>query len=507
MGVFRRAGRGKRIADRLRMDRLRMDGARMSTSAFSTRAAAVLCFLALAWTPGASHAQSPGASRARSPVAAPEPPRRHLVVCVDGVPFSTIEAMRREGRFRAFGAPARMLAPFPSITNIAMTEILRPLGAGDSPGYEDAYYDAEANRMRGGLFDRFRGDRFVAGTFRELFDYHPSAIKSGLGYGAPPLSTYLEATSDVVRLGQKFRGSDDARFLGYVGGTDSLAHLGGERMLRSVLSRLDRTIARALRESGGNLDVTIFSDHGNDFRAYKRVSLEGALERAGFRVESKLRDDRSAVLPEYGLVGAVVIFTKEAGEARAAAAAARAPGVAFAAHERDGVVYVLNRRGRGLIERRVEAREDEREGAKHDGAASDGASVVRFRYRPGGSDPLGLADALELLRTRGAIDKEGFASAEDWRDATIDGPSPDAVRRVYEGAVGNVRNAARVVVSLEDGYLAGSAALDLFAAMRATHGSVAREQSLGFVMTTAGDLPRYVDAAEVWPAVARLREW
>ena len=62
--------------------------------------------------------------------------------------------------------------------------VARPLGVADSPGYEDAYYDAGANRMRGGLFDRFRGDRFVAGTFRELFDYHPSAIKSGLGYGA-----------------------------------------------------------------------------------------------------------------------------------------------------------------------------------------------------------------------------------------------------------------------------------------------------------------------------------
>ena len=70
-----------------------------------------------------------------------------------------------------------------------MSKILEPAGARMTAGYEDTFYDTEANRMRGGILDRFRSGRFVRGTFRELFDYHPSALKSGLSYAAPPVST------------------------------------------------------------------------------------------------------------------------------------------------------------------------------------------------------------------------------------------------------------------------------------------------------------------------------
>src|SRR5687767_831943 len=114
---------------------------------------------------------------------------RHLIVCVDGVGFSTIEKMRAKGRFRYFQLPTRMIAPFPSLTNLSLSEILEPAGAKASAGYEDSYFDLEKNSMRGGLVQRFKGGSFIDGTFRELFDYHPSAIKSGLGYALPPVST------------------------------------------------------------------------------------------------------------------------------------------------------------------------------------------------------------------------------------------------------------------------------------------------------------------------------
>ena len=58
-------------------------------------------------------------------------------------------------------------------------------------------------------------------------------------------------------------------------------------------------------------------------------------------------------------------------------------------------------------------------------------------------------------------------------------------------------------MDLEDGYLAGSLGLDLFAVMRATHGNIGREQTLGFVMTTSGDMPPYLRAPDVWPAITR----
>src|SRR5688500_15324389 len=193
------------------------------------------------------------------------PRKRHIIICVDGVGISTISKLRAEGHFKMFRKPSRMITTFPSLTNQAISTMLRPAGAKPAHGHEDSYFDIGANKMRGGVFDRFRGDRFVSGTFRSLFDYHPSAIKSGLGYAAPPLSTYLESLSDLIRLSQKAKNNDEPVFFAYTGATDSLAHLGGEGLLRSFLKGLDNSVEKIVNNSKEPIVVTMFSDHGNDF--------------------------------------------------------------------------------------------------------------------------------------------------------------------------------------------------------------------------------------------------
>lgn len=404
---------------------------------------------------------------------------RRLIICVDGVGFSLIEKMRREGRFKKFHEPSRMIAPFPTLTNVAMTEILTPAGALSSPGYEDKFFDVEKNRMSGGLLERFQGGRFIKGTFRELFDYHPSAIKSGLGYAAPPISTYLESLTDLVRLRQKFRASREPVFFAYTGASDSLAHLGGETLLRSFLTRLDETVTDLIRDSQGQLEVTVFSDHGNHFRRYSRASLKSALRREGLRLESRVRDERSVVLPQYGLVGCAVLFTRESNEARVAQAMSGVKGVDFAAYETGGVVHVIARTGRAAIERRGES----------------------FRYRTETGDPLGLASLVSELKSRGLSDTDGFINGEDWFAATRDGVRPDALRRIYEGLTGHVSNRANVIVNLEDGFYTGSFTMDIFAFLQATHGNLGREQSFGFVFSTGRDLPTHIRAEDVWRTI------
>jgi len=405
---------------------------------------------------------------------------RHLIICVDGVAFSTIEEMRAEGRFKLFRAPSRMIAPFPSLTNLALGEILKPAGAGEPPGYEDNYFDTAKNKMRGGLLDRFRGGRFIKGTFRELFDYHPSAIKSGLGYVAPPASTYLESLTDIVRLKQKFRASREPVFFAYTGASDSLAHLGGERLLKSFLVRLDETVKDLVRDGGGGrIEVTIFSDHGNDFKSYRRVSLKSALRRADFKLDDKIKNDRSVVLPQFGLVGCAVMWTRESNEARLAAVASRVGGVDFAAYEKDGAVYVLNGRGSAILERRGE----------------------RFRYRAVQGDPLELSPVVDSLRRQGRVDAEDFIADEDWFAVTIESARPDVVRRVFEGVSERVQHRANVLVNFADGYYTGNASLDVFAFLQATHGNLGARQSFGFVLSNARDLPPHLRARDVWRAI------
>lgn len=404
---------------------------------------------------------------------------RHLIVCVDGVGFSTIEKMRAKGRFRYFQPPARMIAPFPSLTNLSLSEILEPAGARASAGYEDTYFDLEKNAMRGGLVQRFKGGSFIHGTFRELFDYHPSAIKSGLGYALPPVSTYVEAWSDIVRLKQKFRSSREPVFFAYLGSSDSLAHLGGERMLRSFMGQLDDALSKIVADSRGEVQVTIFSDHGNHFTGYRRVSLKEPLRRAGMRLESRVKDDQSVVFPQYGLVGCALLFTTENSEKRVADAVANVRGVDFAAYEHDGVVRVAGHNGTATIEKQGE----------------------RFRYRTDDGDPLGLAAVLLRLAVEGKTDAKGFIATSDWFAATVEAARPDAVRRVFEGATNHVRNRASVVVNLEDGYYSGSAFLEVFAILQSTHGSLGREQSTGFLMSTSRDLPAYVRADDLWSVI------
>lgn len=406
-------------------------------------------------------------------------PLRHVIICIDGVGIDTIEELRAAGHFRMFQRPSRMISSFPSLTNAAMTSILRPVGAELPAGYEDNFYDTEANKMRGGIFDRLRGDKFISGTFRELFDYHPSAIKSGLGYAAPPISTYFESLSDLIRLRQKARNHKEQVFFGYTGATDSLAHLGGEKFVRKFLKQLDNDVINLARKSPRPLKITIFSDHGNHFRKYRRIGLKDPLRRAGYNLSGKIENDASVVLPQFGLIGNAVLFTRERNEPHLAGVLAEIQGVDFAAYENEGVVHVVNKSGVGTIERRNN----------------------QFRYRVSKGDPLQLLPVVQRFGNSG----EGFIDDSVWFSATRDTARPDALRRIYDGATEGVRHRASVLVNLENGYYTGNAFLDTFAILQATHGNIGPEQSFGFVMTTEHELPEFIRAEDLWQTLGAPR--
>jgi hypothetical protein len=410
----------------------------------------------------------------------PATTKRHIIILVDGVGFGTIQRMRAEGRFKMFREPARMIAPFPSLTNVSIASILAPAGAELPPAYEDDYYDVAQNKMSGGLLDRFNQARFIHGSYRELFDYHPSAIKSGLGYALPPFSTYLESMTDLVMFKRKLRASREPVYLAYCGATDTLAHLGGDRMLRSFMAKLDDLVSDLVRESNGQLDVTIFSDHGNDYRKYKRSGLKDPLRRAGFNLDSKIKDDHSVVMPQFGLIGCATLFTRPENEPRVAAATAAVKGVDLAAYEKEGIVYLVARDGaRAIIERRGD----------------------RYRYLAQSGDPLSLKPIIADLTNRGRADADGFIADIDWFAATTETSRPDSIRRIYDGLTAAVQNRANVIVNFEDGYYTGSALMDVFAMLLATHGNLGRGESLGFVITTTRDLPSYVRAADLWSTI------
>ncbi|MBS1790619.1 MAG: alkaline phosphatase family protein [Acidobacteria bacterium] len=400
---------------------------------------------------------------------------------MDGVPFETIAELKAEGHFSRFHSPARMVSTFPSLTNPAMVEILHHE---DSPGYEDHFYDRERNRLLGTIQDRLQGQKFIAGTFRETFDYHAAAFKGALGYLAAPIGTATLSQIDLMEFRRAFEESDAPLFVGYIGETDSLAHLGGKEQLKTFLQTVDRTIEELIvdaEQHGGHLEVEMFSDHGNRYDSYKNVKLNDALAQAGFVTEKSITSERSVVLPKHGLVGASMMFTQPQNRARLAEVGAATTGVDFAAYlsEQGGAdentIELISRRGRARVRK-------------------DGE---RYKYEDAGGDPLKLTAIIEAMKNSGMMDASGFASEDDWFAATRDHDYVDPLRRLFDGFTKHVKTRADVIVSYEDGYLLGSPVLSYLAEMRATHGNLLRGETEGFAMSTRQELAPSVRGHEL----------
>ncbi len=99
----------------------------------------------------------------------PARPRR-LLLCLDGVPYGLMRDAQERGLFASFNSPARLLSPFPTMTNIALSAMLR---ASTPIGYETIYFDRAARKIRGGIgkyIGRRTGEKMPS-TYMEQLDY------------------------------------------------------------------------------------------------------------------------------------------------------------------------------------------------------------------------------------------------------------------------------------------------------------------------------------------------
>ena len=385
-----------------------------------------------------------------------------------------LEQMRTQGHFSAFNPPARLIAPFPSLTNLGLRAVLKPFGVPQLEGYEDYYYDPEVGRIEGSPLSRFRRSAYIDNTFRRVFDYYPSPIAMTLEYALPPVSGWIDARVMLTEIRRAFKRSDVSTYIAYLAATDCVAHVGGERMMRNVISAVDRACCEILSESAGPIDITIFSDHGMYFAKQKRVDLGQALETAGFRRKGNLKEANAVVQPRYGLVGCAAIYTTEKEKQGVATAVAQATGVDFAAYLQNNIVHVVSSTGHARIEYKN----------------------GWYRYSTISEDPLEMKPILAQLSAEGRVRQDGFLTDADLFDATSVHVYPDAIRRLRDGLVSHVKQPASVIVSLEDGYYEGSPVLDLFAFLQCTHGNLRRAQSEGVLMTTRTTLPPVVRAED-----------
>jgi hypothetical protein len=275
-------------------------------------------------------------------VEAPEPgsdPERTVVIAIDAVPYEIFAKVQQEGLFSEFFPAARMIAPYPSLTNIGYTAILRTAPV---LGYEDRYFDPVENKMRGGVGDRLFNRFKNVAPFHDVFAWEPPHLW-GVGiYYFPGTITKAE----LRKIEEILHSSDEKELVLYFGGTDALGHVRGWGGLEEYLHLVDRMLRGFLATGGGSRRVVLFSDHGTSAVPSRRVDLKKALKAAGFDLGKHIDEPDDVVVPAYGLVGSIQAFTACGQEEAVARAILTAEGVDFVFWRDGDGVAVLDREGR-----------------------------------------------------------------------------------------------------------------------------------------------------------------
>lgn len=257
---------------------------------------------------------------------APEPgsdPGRTVVLAIDAIPYDLFARLQAEGLFAAFHPAGRLVAPFPSLTDVSFTRILRTAPAAS---YEDRYFDRERNRIAGGIGERLTGEYRELAPFHAAFDWEEPRMWGAFVYLVPE----RVAVAELSRVEEVLRESDDEHLVVYLGSTDGLGHEEGWAALEAHLRRVDRVLVRFLVDGGGARRVVLLSDHGMSRGPTRRFDLEATLERAGFDLADRIDAPTDVVAPAYGLVGSIQLYAACGVEEAVARAVVAGEGADFA---------------------------------------------------------------------------------------------------------------------------------------------------------------------------------
>ncbi|HJQ68793.1 MAG TPA: hypothetical protein VKA70_07465 [Blastocatellia bacterium] len=402
-------------------------------------------------------------------------PKRRLVLALDGVPWQVIDETRSGGHFRVFKEPARVISPFPTMTNIGMCAML---GAPKTRGYEQLYFDRERGRMCGGhvKYIKSRKQDPARRGYNHLLDYEEPMQFEFLVYFLPERIF----SADLARLLDAFKRSEAPVFYAFLKSTDGVVHLGGREKLLPALAQLDAALAQLYEDHRGELEIMVYSDHGNTIMPFKRVPMRRHLAQFGFKTTSRIDGRHSLIIPGFGLCSYAPIFTAAENRREVAEALTMLSGVDFS------------------VFRPLDDGSDTTELIGADGHARihyDRAGRA-FRYEAVAGDPLKLAAIIENLEAGGLIDKRGYARDRVWFEATKDHIYPDALSNIWYSVREHVESTADVLVSFKDGYCYGSKLFERLVTLVATHGSALRSTSYAFLMSTHRETAAHLRAGE-----------
>ena len=381
---------------------------------------------------------------------------RRLLLCLDGVPHKLIEQAKSRGLFDSFGVPSRLLSPFPTMTNVALSAML---GASPPAGYESLYFDRAAGELRGGI-RKYIGRRTpdkIPSSYMDDLDYQEPLAFEFLIYVAPEKIW----RADMQRFRERFRAArQDRDYFAFLKATDGLLHAQGPERLAIALESLDKILREIRQFCGDETEIVMFSDHGMNLEENRRTALASTLQCRGFRV----------VIPAFGLCSYAAIYCHDTDLIpEIATASAEVTGVDFAAYKDADAVVVESERGRARIEYQP--------------------SSESYRYLKVSGDPLELNSFADA-----------FATESLWFERTAGHRYPNAVANVYKSLfTPRVKHTADILISLKDGYYYGWTPFGRFVRLAATHGNALQSSSNAFLMSTHRQFPPFVRADDAKP--------
>jgi predicted RND superfamily exporter protein len=379
----------------------------------------------------------------------------HLILLLDSIPYETMAQRYRGGDFRWFGPPRKMIAPFPSLTEICYTDVLH---APPLPGVIDQYFDPRTQKRTGGLWKRVGG---YTQPWERRLDYHIDIVGQGLSF----LDADKWFAAELEQARRAVEASPDRVPIVYLSSAASMVCMHGRAGAEAVLDGARRLCLQLLYERRGAIKISMMADHGHNYMPSKNSSLAVMLEEAGFHPADRLVKDRDCVIEMNALVTVSGIHTRYPPEV--ASALVRHEPIEVAIYQQGDRSIIQTARGRAAVECRG----------------------ARLRYVPvDGADVLGYAPVIDRLKSQGKMDAEGFADDRVWFHETLDHPWPNAPRRVWDALHGRFINPPDVILSLKDGYYSGYASYEKFVKMASTHGGLNQVNSATFVMTMTGRL-------------------
>ena len=386
---------------------------------------------------------------------------RHMVIILDGVGYDLVRQFYDRGHLRVFARPSRVIAPYPTLTDLCLEDALGYIPA---VGFESTYYDHQANRVAGGPEDYLEGENQ---PYNRLMDYRCNLIWDVIGY-LYPRQVFGKELNDVKR---GFDRRDTREFIAYLVSSAGVGTQFGADGHRTCLEQVERLVHQVLWETHGLTKFTLLADHGHSYTPAERIPLERFLRDHGWRITGKLKRPRDVAYIRFGLETYVSLATRSA-EALAEDVI-EAEGAELASFARGGEVVVLSPGGGRAIVRRD----------------ADG----RFAYEPVAGDPLELGELLAQMPGGAAAFHDAYALLE----ATADHVWPAPLQRLWRAHFALAENPPDVILSLADEYYSGSRSFGACVNVASTHGSLNRSNSTTFVMSTLGPLPELMRSADV----------